>query len=57
MDIHLVVVSPFGDYATGDCISDAAEIERHKDSERVVRIAAPSAGDDAAPHATDTQEG
>ena len=42
MDIHLIVLSPFGGYATGDRITDAAEIERHAESQHVVRVAAPT---------------
>jgi hypothetical protein len=44
MDIHLVVVKPFGGLARGDIITDKARISQILSSEHargVVRVAAP----------------
>lgn len=38
---HLVVLSPFGDHAVGDRITDPGEVERLADSPFVVALAPP----------------
>ncbi len=45
MDMHLVVVKPFGGFARGDVVTDkgqVADILRGEQASHVVRVAAPS---------------
>jgi hypothetical protein len=47
MQVHLVVVRPFGTYRTGDVITDdtkVAAVQRSENAHDVVRVAAQAAG-------------